>query len=220
MINIPKEDYLSTIYKNCDNNGEIKANIIAEKLQISNAAVTDMLKKLAKEKLIIYEPYKLVRFTPKGEELAKNIVRRHRIWEIFLHQIVGLPWDKVHDEAEKLEHSGSDELIDRMEAMCDFPSFDPHGDPIPQKNGKIPRHKKSVPLSELKKNQKGKVIRVSDFNKEFLNYLTELGIGLDETILVQDIRSFDNSLLIKIKGKSCNISNKLADNVFVEIIKN
>jgi len=146
MRNISKEDYLSEIYKNEDANGQIKANLIAEKLQISNAAVTDMLKKLKSDGHIKYEPYRGIELTARGREYAQNMVRRHRIWEVFLHQIVGLPWDKVHDEAHHLEHSGSDELINKMEEMLNFPAFDPHGDPIPSKSGMIPKQKKNVAL--------------------------------------------------------------------------
>ncbi len=109
MKNISKEDYLSAIYKYRDSNGQIKANEIAEKLQVSNAAVTDMLRKLAKEGEIDYRRYKGIKLTESGKEYARKMVRRHRIWEVFLHQIVGLPWDKVHDEAHNLEHSASDE---------------------------------------------------------------------------------------------------------------
>src|SRR5690606_22671938 len=117
MQNISKEDYLSAIFKYREKDGTIKANQIAEKLSISNAAVTDMLKKLAKDGLVNYKRYQGIRLTEDGEEYAKNMVRRHRIWEVFLHQVVGMPWDKVHEEAHNLEHSASDELIDRMEEI-------------------------------------------------------------------------------------------------------
>ncbi|MBI2416329.1 MAG: metal-dependent transcriptional regulator [Ignavibacteriales bacterium] len=127
MYSISEEDYLGTIYRYRDDSGEIKANVIADKMEISNAAVTDMLKKLAKRKLVFYAPYKPVRFTKRGEELAGQLIRRHRIWEIFLHRIIGMPWEKVHDEAERLEHNASDDLINRMEEMLNFPEYDPHG---------------------------------------------------------------------------------------------
>ena len=139
MKNISKEDYLSVIYKSADSNGEIKANQIAEQLNISSAAVTDMLRKLSKEGYVEYKRYKGTKLTNSGEDYARNMVRRHRIWELFLHQVVGLPWDKVHDEAHNLEHSASDELINKMEEMLDYPEFDPHGDPIPDKNGQLPK---------------------------------------------------------------------------------
>lgn len=219
MINISKEDYLSEIYKNEDANGQIKANLIAEKLQISNAAVTDMLKKLKREGNIKYEPYRGIELTSRGREFAQNMVRRHRIWEVFLHQIVGLPWDKVHDEAHHLEHSGSDELINKMEEMLNFPAFDPHGDPIPSKSGMIPKQKKNVALTMLKQNQKGIVIRVNDFDSKFLSYLSKIGVELNKEIEVCEVLNFDKSLLVKINGKEINLSNKISANIFVEIKK-
>jgi len=219
MKNISKEDYLSEIYKNVNSNGHIKANLIAEKLQISSAAVTDMLKKLKHEGHVKYEPYHGVELTLRGREYAKNMVRRHRIWEVFLHQIVGLPWDKVHDEAHHLEHSGSDELIDRMEEMLNFPAFDPHGDPIPSRNGILPKQKKSIALTGLTQNQKGTVIRVNDFDSKFLSYLSKIGVKLNKEIEVCEVLSFDNSLLVKIDGKQINLSHTIAANIFVEIKK-
>jgi len=219
MKNISKEDYLSEIYKNVNSDGHIKANLIAEKLQISSAAVTDMLKKLKHEGHVKYEPYRSVELTGRGREYARNMVRRHRIWEVFLHQIVGLPWDKVHDEAHHLEHSGSDELIDRMEEMLNFPAFDPHGDPIPSKNGILPKQKKNVALTGLMQNQKGTVIRVNDFDSTFLSYLSKIGVKLNKEIEVCEVLSFDNSLLVKIDGKQINLSHTIAANIFVEIKK-
>jgi DtxR family Mn-dependent transcriptional regulator len=216
MNNISKEDYLSVIYKYQDNNGEIKSNVIAEKLQISPAAVTDMIKKLAKDKYILYERYKGIRLTARGGDYARNMVRRHRIWEVFLMKIIGMPWDKVHDEAHRLEHSCSDDLVDRIEKLLGFPEFDPHGDPIPSKEGKLPKVKKHLPLANLKEGESGAVIRVNDFDEHFLAYISGLGIGLNEVIQVKEIRNFDNSLLILIKGKPWSISQKLAENIFVE----
>jgi len=216
MQNISKEDYLSAIYKYRDNDGTIKANRIAEKLSISNAAVTDMLKKLAKDGLVNYKRYQGIKLTVDGEEYAKNMVRRHRIWEVFLHQIVGMPWDKVHEEAHNLEHSSSDELINRMEEMLDFPTFDPHGDPIPSKEGVLPKQKKSLPLSLLKGDAKAKVVRVNDFDDGFLNYLSRIGIELGKEIYIKEVFEFDHSLLVKVDDRETNISSKLAANIFVE----
>jgi|SRR5690554_527914 len=216
MQNISKEDYLSAIFKYREKDGTIKANQIAEKLSISNAAVTDMLKKLAKDGLVNYKRYQGIRLTEDGEEYAKNMVRRHRIWEVFLHQVVGMPWDKVHEEAHNLEHSASDELIDRMEEMLDFPSFDPHGDPIPSKEGILPEQKKNMPLSLLKQNAKAKVVRVNDFDDGFLNYISKIGIELGKEIYIKEILEFDHSMIVRVDGKETNISSKLAANIFVE----
>jgi len=222
MQNISKEDYLSVIYKNKDVNGVIKANIIADKLQISNAAVTDVVKKLSKDGYIKYERYRGINLTNEGEAYAKNMVRRHRIWEVFLHQIVGIPWDKVHNEAHNLEHSASDELINRLEEMLDFPEFDPHGDPIPSKDGTIPEQRKAVPLSLLKENQTGIVARVNDFDSKFLEYISKIGIELDKEIYIKNILGFDRSMLVVIDpangtgGNEVNLSSTIAANIFVE----
>lgn len=217
MKNISKEDYLSTIYKYRDSSGEIKANEIAEKLQVSNAAVTDMLRKLAKDGEIDYRRYKGIKLTESGKEYARKMVRRHRIWEVFLHQIVRLPWDKVHDEANNLEHSASDDLINRMEEMLNFPEFDPHGDPIPDKEGNLPQQRKSVPLSMLKKDQACVVVRVNDFDNDFLKYISKIGIELNKKIFIKDVLDFDHSMLVVIHEKETNISNTIAANIFVEI---
>jgi len=217
MENISKEDYLSIIYKSQVSEETIKPNIIASKLSVSNAAVTDMLKKLAKDGYILYAKYKGLKLTKEGENYAKNVVRRHRIWELFLNQIVGMPWGKVHEEANRLEHSSSDELINRLEEMLDFPEYDPHGDPIPSKDGKLPMIKKHRPLSELKAGDSAQVVRVNDFDEKFLVYISGIGIKLNESISVVDKRDFDKSMEVIIQGKHWNISNKLAQNVFVEV---
>jgi DtxR family Mn-dependent transcriptional regulator len=215
MNNISKEDYLSTIYKHRDSDGAIKSNQIAERLDISGAAVTDMLKKLSKDGYVDYQKYKGIRLTKVGEEYAMNMVRRHRIWEVFLHQVVGIPWDKVHAEAENLEHSSSDELIDRLEEMLDFPEFDPHGDPIPDKNGKLPEQKKAKSLSVIRPGSKVKVLKVNDFDSSFLKHISRIGIALNKEIEVKEVLKFDGSMLLAIDGKELNVSNKLAANIFV-----
>ena len=197
MINISKENYLSVIYKSSDSNGEIKVNQIAENLNITAAAVTDMLRKLSKEGYVQYKRYKGTRLTKAGEEYARSMVRRHRIWELFLHQIVGLPWDKVHEEAHNLEHSASDELINKMEEMLDYPEYDPHGDPIPDKNGKLPKGNIGIPLSSVEPGNKVKVSRVHDFDSSFLQYISKIGIELNKEITVVDSLEFDHSLLVK-----------------------
>lgn len=218
MQNISKEDYLSVIYKNKDENNSVRPNLIAEKLEVTGAAVSDMLKKLAKDGLINYKKYKEISLTEGGENYARNIVRRHRIWEVFLNQVIGMPWEKVHDEAHQLEHSSSDELINRMEEMLEFPKYDPHGDPIPSKDGKLPKVRKNIPLTLLNLGEKGKVIRVNDFDEKFLSYISELGIKLNEIISIDEKRTFDKSLKIIINTQHWNISEKLAANVFVEVI--
>ena len=203
------------MYKHRDSNGTIKSNQIADRLNISGAAVTDMIKKLSKDGYVNYIKYKGIRLTKVGEEYAMNMVRRHRIWEVFLHQVVGIPWDKVHSEAENLEHSSSDDLVDRLEEMLDFPEFDPHGDPIPDKNGNLPEQKNSKSLSMIRSGEKVIVTKVNDFDSSFLKHISKIGIGLNKEIEVKEVLKFDGSMLIAIDGKEFSVSNKLAANIFV-----
>lgn len=219
MENISKEDYLSAIYKFRDENGEIKPNLIAESLEISNAAVTDMLRKLSNDGLVLYRKYKGIKLTLDGEQYAKNMVRRHRLWETFLHQVLGMSWDKVHDEAEKLEHSSSDELINRIEEYLDYPEADPHGFPIPDRKGKLPKHKDAIAVSGLNKNDKAEIIRVNDSHTEMLSYITRIGIELGKEITIKDVLEFDGSMVLKINNKDVNISKTIASNIFVEKIE-
>jgi DtxR family Mn-dependent transcriptional regulator len=215
MKNISKEDYLTTIYRHRNSEGGIKATQLAEQLEISNAAVTDMMKKLSRDGLVNYARYKGIKLSKQGESYARNMIRRHRIWELFLQRIVGMPWDKVHDEAEQLEHSSSDELINRLEEILEYPQFDPHGDPIPDKNGMLPTHKKMIPLSMIETGEKVEVVRVNDFDNDFLNYLSGIGIKLNKKLIIKDVLNFDKSMLIEIDGSEINISNTIAANIFV-----
>ena len=219
MDNISQEDYLTAIFRNLDEAGEIKPNLLAEKLEISNAAVTDMLRKLSRDGFVNYQKYKSIKLTNNGESYAKNMLRRHRIWEVFLNQTLGMSWDKVHEEAEKLEHSSSDELINLLEEFLDYPEFDPHGYPIPDKNGKIKKSKSVVAITELSENDIVKVIRVNDDVKNLLSYITKIGISLGKEIIIKDKLEYDGSVLVKIDNKEMNISNKIASNIFVEKIK-
>lgn len=216
MDNISQEDYLTAIFRNLNDDGEIKPNLLAEKLEISNAAVTDMLKKLSRDGLVDYKKYKGIKLTGEGESYAKNMLRRHRIWEVFLYKTLRMPWDKIHEEAEKLEHSSSDELINLLDEFLDYPKVDPHGYPIPDKKGKIKREKGVIPITDLKANEYAKVIRVNDDVKNLLSYITKIGIALGKKIFIKDKLEYDGSVLIVIDNKEVNISNKIASNIFVE----
>jgi DtxR family Mn-dependent transcriptional regulator len=219
MNNISQEDYLTSIYRNLDDSGEIKPNILASKMEISSAAVTDMLRKLSRDGFVDYKKYKSIKLTGEGELYAKNMLRRHRIWEVFLYQTLGMPWDKVHDEAEKLEHSSSNELINLLEEFLEYPEVDPHGYPIPDKKGKIKNSKTAVAVTELKENDSAKVIMVNDDVKNLLSYVTKIGISLGKNITIKEKLEYDGSILLLIDKKEVNISNKIASNIFVEKIK-
>lgn len=216
MKNISKEDYLSAIYKLRDEAGEIKPNLIAENLEISAAAVTDMLKKLNKDGYVRYRKYKGIKLTPKGEKYAISMIRKHRLWETFLFETLGMPWEKIHNEAEKLEHSSSDELVDKLEEFLNFPEFDPHGYPIPDKAGNIPKQKQVIALSDMNKNEKGKISRISDFKSELLVYTKRQGLNIGEKIFIKDKLEFDGSVVININNKEVSLSKKIASNIFIE----
>ncbi len=219
MINVSKEDYLRVIYKNLEEMEIVNPATIAEQLNISNSAVTDMLKKLTREKYVSYTPYKGIQLLEKGKAEAIKLVRRHRIWETFLYKVVGLSYHQIDEEAENLEHSSSDNLIDKLEEIMNYPEFDPHGHPIPTKNGKIPRQKKAIPLEQLELSSSGIIQRVNDHSKELLKYLYESGLVVGKKVTVLEKRQFDNSMVVKVENKSQTISEKISRNIFVEKIK-
>jgi DtxR family Mn-dependent transcriptional regulator len=154
--------------------------------------------------------------TSKGEKLALKVIRRHRLWELFLIQVLGLSWSEVHDEAENLEHSTSDFLIDKIDEFLGYPKFDPHGDPIPQKNGTIPKTPEVIELRKAEVGKKYKIGRVNDSSSDLINYLTKIGIKLAKEIEIVEKLSFDNSVIVKIDTKNHSLSEIVASNVFLE----
>lgn len=219
-MEISTENYLKTLFKLQESNlKNIKTNILSEKLQISPPAVSEMLKKLAEKGYIFYAPYQGASLTTKGLQIGRNIVRRHRILEMYLHQKLGYSWDKVHDEAEKLEHAASDTLIQRMEEALDFPEFDPHGDPIPNINGHMPPKQNTLLLAEGKKGSPYTIARVSDLDEAFLLHLDSLGLKLGKTITIKEILTFDHSFVIEINHKTHAISYFTAQHIWIKEVQ-
>lgn len=213
-MNTSLEDYLKNIYSIKQAAGKVTTTLLAEKLGISPAAVSDMISKLSRTGYIINQPYKGFELTAKGESIAINLIRKHRLWEVFLLKYLKYPWDKVHTEAENLEHASSDELIEKLEDFLGFPKCDPHGYPIPDKNGKI-NEDISYPLSEAETGGIVVIKRVSDESSELLAYLTQIGIKLNDKIKVIEKMSFDNSVHIQNKSDKIFLSEKLAKSIFV-----
>jgi len=213
---LSEENYLKAIYHlEKQGSGKVSATAIAEELDNNPASVVDMLKRLTEKKLIQYDKRKGAILTANGQKIAVLIVRKHRLWEVFLHDKLGYSWDEVHDIAEQLEHIRDYDLPDRLEKFLGFPQFDPHGDPIPQSNGHLPVFS-SRPLSEVKVNSKIKITNVSDSSADFLRYLEKQGIGLHQTITVKEIQDFDNSVLVELKGKKeVYLSAEAARKIFV-----
>ncbi len=217
MPTVSKENYLKAVYNRINEEGTgATTSALAEKLEISNAAVSDMAKKLADEGLITYEKYKGMQLTNSGKKIALRIIRRHRLWELFMIQVLGLSWSEVHDEAENLEHSASDFLIDKIDDYLGYPKIDPHGDPIPQKNGSIPKAPEVIELKEAEVGKKYKVGRVNDKNNELIIYLTKIGISLSKEVEIMEKLAFDNSVIIKIDSTQHSLSEIVSSNVFLE----
>ncbi len=218
MYSYTEENYLKAIYKLSEKAEEaINTNSIADVLQTKAASVTDMIKKLSDKKLLKYEKYKGVLLTEKGKKIAIETVRKHRLWETFLHDKLKFGWDEVHDIAEQLEHIQSNLLIDKLDEFLDFPSHDPHGDPIPTKQGEI---KKSnfILLSELKEKQKANMSGVVDHSSVFLKHLDKIGLTLGRVCEVTEVNEFDGSVTLKVDAKKqLYISKEVAKNILVKV---
>jgi DtxR family Mn-dependent transcriptional regulator len=216
MNSYTEENYLKAIYKLIElENGSVSTNAIAEKVSTKAATVTDMLKKLAEKKLINYQKYQGVTLTNKGEKVALNIIRKHRLWEMFLVEKLNFKWDEVHDVAEQLEHINSEKLIEQIDKFLDYPKTDPHGDPIPDANGKL-QIQKSKPLSAYTINDTCIMTGVVDHSASFLQYLDKMNLSLGFEIKIKDITSFDKSLQITVnKRNTFFISHDVAKNILV-----
>ncbi len=216
MTNISKENYVKEIYHlSCDSNDLVSTAYIADKLEVSNAASTDMVKRLNSQGLLNYERYKGVELTGEGEELALKMIRRHRLWETFLINTLGLSWSEVHDEAEILEHQTTDFLVDKIDEFLGYPQFDPHGDPIPAKDGTLPEVPDLISLSDAVVGAVYKVKRVDHSNRELMDYLTSVGIELEKEIAVLNVLGFDNSIIIKIDEIQHSFSSQVASRLYV-----
>ncbi len=220
MTSFTEENYLKIIYKlSAETDNEISTNAVAELTQTKAASVTDMLRKLSEKQLVSYQKYQGVRLTEKGEKVALMVIRKHRLWEVFLVNKLGFNWDEVHEIAEELEHINSDELVQRLDEFLGFPQCDPHGDPIPNRHGLMPElgYKN---LSEITVNQQVVMMGVAQHSTNFLQYLAKIGLNLGAKIKIIEINDFDKSLTIKIGvKKECFLSNEVAKNVLVKAIK-
>lgn len=211
-----EENYLKAIYRlSKSTDKKILPNAIAELVNVNPASVVDMIKKLVKKNLIFYSRNEGAILTKEGGEIALRIVRSHRLWEVFLVEKLGFSWGEIHDVAEQLEHIKHPDLVDKLEQFLDFPSFDPHGDPIPNKKGDYPVRKK-IFLSNVELGVDCSVISVSDDNANFLNYLEKLSIKIGSKIKVIEKNSFDDSLSIQIESNApIFVSRKFADSLYV-----
>jgi DtxR family Mn-dependent transcriptional regulator len=221
MLSYTEENYLKAIYKLSEKNGEgITTNAIAESLDIKAGSVTDMLKKLSEKELILYTKYSGVELTQIGRQRAIKIIRKHRLWEVFLVEKLGFKWDQVHLMAEELEHINFDELIERLDAFLGHPKFDPHGDPIPDGKGEFQPFS-SIPLSEASVEKPLLMTGIENHTTPFLQYLDKNGLALGCQIIILETTPFDKSLLITINtDKQMHISHEVAKNILVTVKDN
>jgi len=214
-FSVSEENYIKSIYHLQQDTGLVNTNALAAEMQTKAASVTDMLKKLAAKKILQYEKYKGFKLTENGRKVALTVVRKHRLWEYFLVEKLGFEWDKVHDIAEELEHISSQELIEKLQHFLGNPSFDPHGDPIPDSNGKIPRLNQQN-LTSLPLNKTATVSSVSNQSPQMLEMLKHYSIAIGTSIKLLKKFEFDGSLEIKVlKQPACVISGQAAQTIFV-----
>jgi len=194
------EDYLKAIYKLQSKDEQVPTSVLADYMGVAPASVTNMCKKLAELNLLAYEPYQGVRFTPAGQKLALEIIRHHRLIELYLAEALGVPWDRVHEEAEKLEHVISEDLEDRMAKALGDPQFDPHGAPIPTRTGDVIDHKSGRLLIDMKAGDRLRIVEVDDNDPELLRYLGELGLYPGTEITLIACAPFDGPLTMEINN--------------------
>lgn len=212
------EDYLKTIFNLLRKKGKANTNDLAKIMKVSPPTVTQMVKRLVDLQLVEHEPYRGAVLTPAGERIALEVIRHHRLIEQYLHEALGLPWDKVHDEAEKWEHVISEEVEKRMAEFLNHPTRDPHGSPIPSPE-LVLRDEELICLSEMKEGESGIVSEVPDEDPKLLQYLDDLGLIPDTPFTVQKKELFGGSFILKVRGKSLRIGTDAASLIKVKHIE-
>lgn len=216
MLSLSEENYLKCIYHlSKDGKEEVSTNAIAEQMNTKPASVTDMIRKLDKKGVLLYKKYQGVSLSPQGLAEALYVVRKHRLWEVFLVEKLKFHWDEVHDIAEQLEHIKSPLLIDRLDKFLGSPQYDPHGDPIPDENGSF-KTKNLMSVSEMEIDMAGTIMAVKDTDAKFLKYLDKLGAYLGARIKVVEKIEFDGSMEIVIDNKrTVFISKEVSHNILI-----
>jgi len=217
MYTVSEENYLKSIFHlSGKDNKRVSTNDVAESLTTKASSVTDMIQKLSDKKLIKYEKYKGVLLTPKGRKIAASIVRRHRLWEVFLVDKLSFSWDEIHEIAEELEHVGSEKLIDKLEAFLGYPKKDPHGDPIPDKDGKMDHHK-DFTIADLDIGETGIIVGVKEHSTEFLQYLDGVKLILGAKISIKKIFDYDKSVVAQLGNTELMLSERVAKNIYINM---
>ncbi len=214
-----EENYLKIIYhlSNDLDGSEVSTNAVAEMAETKAASVSDMLKKLSEKKLVNYQKYQGVTLTKLGQKIALKVIRKHRLWEVFLVEKLNFTWDEVHQIAEELEHINSEKLIEKLDEFLDYPKFDPHGDPIPDSQGKFPAMV-SQTLVNLKIGDEGILMGVTEHSPAFLKYLAKSGLTLGCRIKITDLNDYDHSLAVIINDEASHfLSKDAAKNLLIKL---
>ena len=218
MLTQAAEDYLKSIYKLQEKGGKVSTGILAEYLDVKPASATGMIKKLKSMNLVSHERYQGVTLTDAGKTIALEIIRHHRLLELYLFKALGMPWDGVHEEAEKLEHVISEDMEARMDEFLGYPTADPHGSPIPDKYGVV--HKTpSVPMTELRNGQSCVVAEVSDNDSALLRHIGSFNLYPGTAFRVVEIAPFEGPFTIDIAGQQVVIGREVAKNIFVNKVQ-
>lgn len=218
MLTYSEENYLKAIFhlERKFANGA-NTNALAEKMETKPSSVTDMVKKLAEKKLVNHKKYQGAKLSETGKETAIQVIRKHRLWEVFLVEKLEFSWDEVHDIAEQLEHIQSEKLTRQLDKFLGYPRRDPHGDPIPNEKGNFTVYDNRL-LSELEVGKSGICMGVKDSSPEFLRYLDKINISLGKEILVLEKENFDQSLKVKVNDQISTISHLTANNLYIKTI--
>ena len=214
MLTQAAEDYLKSIYKLQEKGGKVSTGMLADYLNVKPASVTGMMKKLKSMNLVKHERYQGVTLTDAGMVIALEIIRHHRLLELYLFKALGVPWDGVHEEAEKLEHVISEDVEARMDAFLGYPTTDPHGSPIPDKNGVVLKTP-SIPMTDLKNGQSCVVAEVNDSDSALLRHLGSFNLYPGTAFRVIEVAPFEGPFTIDIAGQQAVIGREVAKHIFV-----
>tara|TARA_B100000700_G_C14974080_1_gene822927 strand:- start:758 stop:1417 length:660 start_codon:yes stop_codon:yes gene_type:complete len=211
------QNYLKAIYhlSELEDKPIIKVNDVSKKLNISMASVSEMIKRLEHHGYVTSQPYKGLKLTSKGRDVGCNMVRHHRIWETYLFKVLEFTWDEVHDEAELLEHASSNKVIEKLEALMNYPQFDPHGNPIPDKNGRVPIISNEQLLSSCKKGDRCSIVRFVDLDSRYLSFLEKHDVLLQSKLIIDECLEFDGTMVCLVKNHSIHFSKQATNHIYV-----
>lgn len=217
MGSLTEENYIKSIYSLSLEAGEVTVSDLAKKLHVKLPTVNSMIKKLSAKRIVSYAPYQGIKITEKGKKEALSIIRKHRLAELFLVKVMGMGWEEVHDIAEQLEHVESERFYNRIDEMLGYPKSDPHGEPIPDVNGKV-TSKHRITLSDVKEGASAKISAVGNDEKSFLDHLNSKGLQIGDQVTVKKKELFDGSLVIQTKArKETHLTHQVAERIWVEL---